>query len=404
MGTWRGRLVGAAAIVASVECLVGCLGGEPLGGHPTGAGGTGILATGGVNGRGGGGGDGGVGGDGDVGGTSPSTTGGGGVLGTGGEVGQGGTGPAQFCGEVSDPVALPAAPDVLILLDRSSSMNDDSNEMVCTGGCGASSKWAVLSAAIENLIRGNLSVNWGLALYGSDDACGVTAGAAVDVSQNSALSIESIESVLATTTPGGDAPTAAAIRAASTYLQSRQDTSPKYLLLATDGRSGCAPEDTGTADTDAVNVVVGASIDGIPTFVLGLAPASDASATAVLNEMAVNGGEQTGGMNAFYTTADIGSVFMPGGVLGDGCTLPLPYPLVGDTTLTVNGTTTNGSTVVFPQYPLDGWSFTDPTDSAIELNGSACVGAMSGSYTALNFYYQCGLQEPRERSGPSPER
>ena len=209
-------MVGAATI-ALCAVSAGCLGGESLGAHhPTGAAGTGVSSRGGANGAGGGG------GDGDVGGTS--ATGGGGVLGTGGDVGQGGTGPAQFCGEAGQPFALPPAPDVLILLDRSSSMNDDSNGMTCTGGCGPSSKWAVLSAAINNLIRGNLSVNWGLALYPSDDACGVTAGAAVDTTQDSASSIESIGSVLAATTPGGDAPTAAAIYAASAYLQSRART------------------------------------------------------------------------------------------------------------------------------------------------------------------------------------
>ena len=69
----------------------------------------------------------------------------GGAVGTGGL----GSGGGSFCGIVNLVRATPVPPDILIVMDRSSSMNDDSNEMVCTGGCGASSKWALASAAID---------------------------------------------------------------------------------------------------------------------------------------------------------------------------------------------------------------------------------------------------------------
>ena len=71
---------------------------------------------------------------------------------------------------------------------ESSSMNDDSNEMPCTGGCGATSKWALLSAAIDRVVSTHPSANWGLALFGSDDVCGVNAGAVVDVAEDAASS------------------------------------------------------------------------------------------------------------------------------------------------------------------------------------------------------------------------
>src|ERR1700689_3740890 len=111
------------ALAASLAACAGCFGGESLGNH-TGAGGSGGSSpTGGVGG--------------DVGGTSG---------GIGGDIGPG----EPFCGVGTTPVQPPTS-DVLILMDRSSSMNDDSNEMTCTGGCGATSKWSLLSAAVENL-------------------------------------------------------------------------------------------------------------------------------------------------------------------------------------------------------------------------------------------------------------
>src|SRR3954469_9126379 len=167
------RQLAATVAVASVAgCLVGCLnggwGGEPLGNyHPGGLGEAGASS------------------------------------GSGGTNGSFGSGPngEPFCGTLYFGVAS-VQRDILVGMDRWSSRNEDSNEMNCPGGCGSSSKWALLSAAIDRLVAAHPSVSWGLALFGSDDACGVTPGVAVDVAQDAA---SSIEHALAATTPGGDA-------------------------------------------------------------------------------------------------------------------------------------------------------------------------------------------------------
>ena len=278
------RQLAAVVSVASVAgslagCLSGGLGGEPLGKyHPGGLGGAGAGAS----------------------------------SGSGGTNGAFGPGPngEPFCGTLYFGVAS-VQRDILIVMDRSSSMNDDSNEMSCTGGCGSSSKWALLSAAIDRLVTAHPSVNWGLALFGSDDACGANPGVAVDVAQDAA---SSIEHTLAVTAPGGDAPTAAAILRATGYLQSRPDSSAKYILLATDGRSGCAMGGGGAAeaDADAESAIASALGAGIPTFVLGLAPDGDTTATATLNQMAKNGGEPAmGSANAFSTIDSIDMQLSP---------------------------------------------------------------------------------------------
>ena len=178
----------ALHLLALAASLAGCFGGESLGDHPSaGAGGTGVSARGGANG---------MSGTGDTGGTSATGGSGGGLVGAGGVTGSaggvsgsaGGTGgdvggsggPAPFCGMVASYAEPALRSDILIVLDRSSSMNDDSNETACTGGCGPSSKFAFLSAALDQLVHETPSVNWGLTFYPKDDGCGVSAGAVVD--------------------------------------------------------------------------------------------------------------------------------------------------------------------------------------------------------------------------------
>jgi hypothetical protein len=358
---WVRQLAVTVSIASIAGSLTGCLGaGESLGHyHPGGLGGAGAAAS----------------------------------SGSGGTNGAFGTGPdgGPFCGTLYFGVAAPVRPDILIVADRSSSMNDDSNEMSCPGGCGANSKWALLSAAIDRVVINHPSVNWGLALFGSDDVCGVNAGVTVDVSQDGA---PSIELAMAATTPGGAAPTAAAILAATGYLQSRPDSNPKYILLATDGRSGCGTGAAGV-DAEAENAVASALHAGIPTVVVGLTPAWDTTANATLNQLADNGGQPSlGSANAFST---IDSVDMQLSLIsssassstGNPCVVALPYPLAPGTSLTVSTTTADGQSVAIRQDPLVGWSFSSPDDSAVRISGAACPKLQSAAYSQIGITYVC---------------
>ena len=381
-----GGKLGQGLLLAALVAGVGC-GGESLGGHPP----PGLMGTGGDSSGSGRGGSPAAGGSGDVGGSGGDAGGGGdvvgnggdvgtgfgGALGDGGAVGAGGTGP--FCGSVETVVA--PVPDVLVLLDRSSSMNDDTSGTSCTGGCGPTSKWAVLGAALDQLVHENTSVNWGLAFFGADDQCGVKAGAAVDVGPNSA---SAIEAMLGTVRPGGEAPTAAAIYAASSYLQSRVGGAGKYILLATDGRSGCGPSNSGSVDTDAANAALSATDEGVTTVVVGAVPASDTAATLALNDIAQIGGAPASGTNAFYTMADFGPQFPPAASAVGSCAVSLPQPAV-DRTLVVDRVGSGGALTSVPEDPVNGWSFSAAMDSIV-LNGSSCV---PGS--AIELTYVCSL-------------
>ena len=163
------------------------------------------------------------------------------------------------------------------------------------------------------------------------------------------------------------------------------------------------------ADAEAENAIASALGVGIPTFVLGLAPASDTTATATLNQMAQAGGEPSAGSaNAFSTIDSIDMQLAPiastssSSPTGNPCVINLPFSLVPGTSLQVSTTTSDGQSVAIPKDPLVGWSFTSPDDSAIVISGSACPSLRSGVYSQVAISYVCGgaVHPTTERSPP----
>lgn len=318
----------------------------------------------------------------------------------GSAAGSGGVnGAAQRCGQTTTLVSVqsPPPPEILILQDRSLSMNDGSDDQPCPGGCGASSKWLQASTAIENLVMATqASVKWGLSFFGDGDVCDATAVAQVGFALNDAAAIAAAYTAVA---PAGGAPTATAIYNAVAYLQGIDDETPKYLLLVTDGHSGCAEADGGlTIDADPATAVMGAKGAGFPTFVLGIADPSDSTATALLSQLAANGDEQQeGSATAYYTVSDIAPSGHAGAPLNSvistevgaivGCTIAISPP-PGFGSLEV-GASTNDGPVEIPQDPTNGWTFTDRTQRWISLNGTFCAALMGGTYLDLTVSYAC---------------
>jgi hypothetical protein len=252
--------------------------------------------------------------------------------------------------------------------------------MSCTGGCGGSSKWALLTAAVDKLVVGIGSVNWGLMFFGTDDACGTNLSPAVATVPSGASSM-AIVGALRVATPGGDAPTTAALSAAVQYLGSLSDESPKYVLLVTDGKPGCS-SDPGTANFS------------FPTFVLAAVAPSDTTAIAALTQMAVNGGQpQEGGANAFYTTTDdLSAQLDPTRVtLATSCAIPLLGPLPTGMTLAITAQRRDDFSVVtsIPHDSTNGWEFVGPSYASIVLNGTSCASSKDGSYDQIFVLYQC---------------
>ncbi|MFL5306285.1 MAG: vWA domain-containing protein [Polyangia bacterium] len=303
------------------------------------------------------------------------------------------------CGQVNNPLKV-VPPDVLLIQDRSGSMDNDDNDQSCRRGCGAASKWSEMTVAVTQVVTTTqATVNWGLKFFadGSDpEACNVLPGATVPVLANNA---GAITTALARRGTATNTPTRAAVQAGTAYLMSLQDTNPKYILLATDGEpncaAGCTGNDCGVTPNPAEEMgsekaVADAVAAGIKVFVVGIG--NVASAVAVLNQMAINGGEaQTGAATSYYAATDQAALQTAlNQIVGKvaSCTLPLPGKPQDPTNVIVEDEATK------TQIPRDtthaeGWDYTDASDTAIQLYGTACSNVTNGTFSNVQILEGC---------------
>jgi hypothetical protein len=319
-------------------------------------------------------------------------TGSGGNQGAGGDVGLG-TGGMPNCGQTNVNV-MPEPPDILIVQDKSLSMNQDANGKNCnSAGC---SKWSQVSAAMDTVVMATqTTVNWGLVFFGTDNMCGVSSTPVVPITPST--SYGPISQAYAGNMPASYTPTEAAVNAAVMYMQQLTDSNPKYLLLATDGLPNCGSGGQNvTADdsTGAEMAVSNAKTAGFPTFVVGI---GNTMGEATLNQLAVNGGEPQVGSadgNSFYevnSTADLVTALNKIVGLVASCTIPLTGVNGTLDKVAVSAKDASGNTVEIMQDPANGWSYTDTTMTTIVLNGTACSNLQDGTYSDFQFIYTCSM-------------
>jgi hypothetical protein len=335
-----------------------------------------------------------------------------GLTGSGGDIMVTGTaGTGTSCGQGNVPI-MPLPPDILLVEDRSGSMDDDQNDAACNnGGCGATSKWALITAAINQVVSTtDTTVNWGLKFFADADAqCGVSANVAVGVASGTgpavATAITGSTKANGGVNNGSYTPTRAAVTAASAYLGTLTDTNPKYILLATDGLPNCPMGCNGNnctttpnaAETTQVeNAITAANTAGFPTFVVGIATASDAAANTALNGFATAGGEpQTGAATSYYSVDDTASLVTAlnkiVGIIAS-CTISLAGAPAGLTNIAISATDANGNAVVIPKDATNGWSF-DTNMTNVILNGTSCSSLQGGAYSNFVFNYACEGQQ-----------
>ena len=140
-------------------------------------------------------------------------------------------------------------------------------------GCGATSKWALLTPALNQVVmETETMVNWGLKLFAdASGGCGVNANTvAVPVGAGTAAMISTV--IMGRTDPmgnvlnGSSTPTRRAMDAAVAYFATVTEPNPKYVLLATDGLPNCTG--TGNNQNDdtpgAIMAVANARHGGYP--------------------------------------------------------------------------------------------------------------------------------------------
>ena len=323
---------------------------------------------------------------------------GGTTSGQGGLTGQGGN---MQCGSYDRPSSkLP--PDILIVLDASGSMNEDAMNASCTGGCGANSKWALLTPALNQVVmQTETEVNWGLKLFAdTNNTCGVSPNmVAVPIAPNSAAAIAAATAARTdangNVTNGSRTPTRSAEDAAVTYLRANTDPNPKFILMATDGQPNCpASGNTQNDDTPGeVAAVTAARTAGFPTFVVGLsAPAG--AANDALNMMADAGGYPRAADPRYYpvtSAAEFIAVLQTLVGVATTCTFSIPPPPTNDGTTSREDISVTSNTGMIPMNATDGWTYSDASHTSITLNGAACAAVEAGTITNVTIVFNCHL-------------
>jgi hypothetical protein len=329
---------------------------------------------------------------------SPGTGGGGGDVGPSTDAGDPNCGLFQF-------QPTPKSADILLVLDRSASMQDPINSS------SSASKWSVVTPTLDSVVNStSSSVLWGLKSFpeGSGSACAagsVTSAIDVQIAPNDASSMTA--QINATTPDGNGTPTGDAVNASVTYLKTLTDTNPKYIVLATDGEPSCAAipgsESTSTARPYAVTAVTNAKSAGFPTFVIGIGTTN--SDTTTLNQLGDAGGEVP--VNAanplaphFYLASDMTSLTTAlGAITGQisTCLFPLgsqpPVRNDGDKVGVYIGS--NPMTrIPYDANKGNGWAYTDVNDTAIEVYGQWCDMIQAAGAGAVQIIFGCASISP----------
>lgn len=271
---------------------------------------------------------------------------------------------AGHCGCAGASLAAdPVAPNVLVVLDRSGSMNDSG---------GDASKWDLATAAVDTLVADyGDDIRFGLVLYSGDDRCGA---GEVDVAVG-ANTDAAITAAMEATSPDGSTPIGATLNALLDYRDLQDPERDSYIVLLTDGRERC--------DGDAATAAAAHAAAGVRTFVIGFGAGVDADALDAIAEA----GDTDAGTNRRYIQADDGAALED--AFGDiassvvGCSFELPpapadasqlFVYVGDAEVPEDG-------------PTGGWTY-DTGRERLTLTGAACAAVRSGT-AAVSFARGC---------------
>lgn len=279
------------------------------------------------------------------------------------DIGNGGTGSDVVCEELSLS-AEPIPPDVMLVLDRSGSMQGN--------------RWNDLLQATETLLNQyNAQVNFGARFLPSIDGgsdCGYNQLVEVPVAaQNAQAIIDEMNG----TNPSGNTPYLPALQAAFVQLRSLgPDRGAPVVILVADGETnGCS--DAAQIRTELADQF--AADPSIPTYAISVG-----GQVNDLSGFAMSGG--TGNYIATDNLAELTAAIDQ--ILNEviSCTITLdPPPELPDLVeVEIDGT-------VYPQVQDcasgNGWVYTDETFGEIELCGNACTQLRATGAAAVS--YQC---------------
>jgi hypothetical protein len=314
--------------------------------------------------------------------------------------------PDANCGAKSK-TATKLPPDVLIVLDRSNSMNNDVNDKMCTpdggigagtAGCGKTSKWAAVVPALTQVISETENdVNWGLKFFpNANNECTITSTVAVEIAPKNAAAVTA--AIAGSTNTAGSAmgfngtPTRSAVTGATQYLQTLTDMNPKFILLATDGAPSCT---TGSNDAPgSIAAVEAARTANYKTFVVGIATAGMGAADDTLSSMANAGGLPRTGTPTYYpvaSTSDLASAIRTLIGVAATCTFKVGPPPTNDgtTDLRLINVFGDGQEIPRDETHTDGYDYTDATMESVQVYGPRCDKIMKGTIRDVTVTFRC---------------
>ncbi len=272
-------------------------------------------------------------------------------------------------------------PDMIIVLDRSSSMQS-----------GSVDRWTPAVAAIKSLTATfDQGVSFGLMIFPALDASCSPGAVDVPIGPGNA---STIARALAKTAPFGATPTGETLQAALATFRLRSATStsappPRYVLLVTDGEPTC-PNAEGfvgrleglAADKQvALQAIDALRAEGVQTYVLGYDALQDLRFAGTLTEFA-----QHGGTEHYYLVQDEASLLATLDSIADAV-VNCSFDFAADTTdvdpslvhVTLNGMTLR------PNDP-NGWSIQGRT---VTVRGEACQRLQQAQDQKIDIALEC---------------
>lgn len=292
---------------------------------------------------------------------------------------------AQVCAE-SDVVAGRVTPTVILIIDQSSSMD----EQLGTSG----TRWNVLRDFLlkdDGLIKSlEDRVRFGVAMYSArsddpPDVCPLVTSVNPAINNHAAIA-----QTYRNTEPIEDTPTGDSIdKIVSAIPQPAPDAprEPVVLVLATDGEPDRCEEldpQTGEAQAETIAAVERAFALGIKTFVIGV---GDEISTAHQQDVANAGVGSAAGQNAPYWTADDDQTLRTAltDIIGAqvSCDIALKGAVEGDPcagTVTLSGRRRDCK-------DKDGWELIDSTH--VRLLGASCEEFKREEVSTLRITFPC---------------
>ncbi|MCY1055498.1 VWA domain-containing protein [Nannocystis sp. SCPEA4] len=324
------------------------------------------------------------------------------------------------CQEISVTVQ-PVKPNTMLVLDKSGSMVLNKWDADADPNTPDVTRWYSLYAVVTQVLTDfNDKFNFGMNLFPSKSASGDYNMQACVVNDNvevpvAELNKDAIIPVLPAQnnmTIAGGTPTARGMAAAVNHLKTLDPAIPRVVMLVTDGAANCSTTAGNlnqlfeTYDDNLAPLVSDAfTVDGIPTYVIGIAIANavsnnnqDGSPNGInpydkLNELADAGGVPKAGNEKFYSASnaiELSDALNAIVQQAQSCVVPLDAPpAFPDETIVKIGNTEVPK--IADCATESGWRYVEPMPyAAIELCGTACTDLKIAGEADVEYYCTAG--------------